>query len=319
MIFEGLIVNGYKTRMLTRHDPDGAVFYYSPEDFGLEYEEYDFIGQGGQKLSGYFYKKGEPRADKIVVFEHGMGCGHRAYMREISVIVEAGYLVFAYDHTGTLASGGENIGGLTQSLVDLDIAIKALKASGRTLGRDIAVIGHSWGGYSTMNIGAFHKDITHLVAMSGYPSVRTMLETMMTGIMSGYVPALFKSEADTFGGYAYADARYSLFTTNAKVMLIHSTDDPTAKYSMLEAVKDAICERENTVFLTLEGKKHNPTYTDDAVSYKDEFFAELTAARKKKMLSTPEARAEFRARFDFDRMTVQDMDVWNKIFAFLEG
>ena len=33
MLIEKQIINAFKTGMLVRHDPDGAVRYFSPEDF----------------------------------------------------------------------------------------------------------------------------------------------------------------------------------------------------------------------------------------------------------------------------------------------
>ena len=260
MIFEKAVVNAYKSQMLTRHDPDGAVFYYSPEDFPeISVEEFGFVGSKGQRLAGYFYTKVGAREDRVILFEHGMGCGHRAYMREIATIVGRGYTVFAYDHTGTLASEGEHIGGLSQSLVDLNDAICALKASGRLEGRSLSVIGHSWGGFSSMNIGAFHKDITHIVAMSGYPSVERMLKTVFRGLLSGYAPAVFRAEVEEFGGYAYANAAFSLTTTDAKVMLVHSKDDNTSDFRMFEELRALLGKRDNITFLELDGKRHNPT------------------------------------------------------------
>ena len=170
-----------------------------------------------------------------------------------------------------------------------------------------------------MNIGAFHKDITHIVAMSGYPSVERMLKTVFRGLLSGYAPAVFRAEVEEFGGYAYANAAFSLTTTDAKVMLVHSKDDNTSDFRMFEELRALLGKRDNITFLELDGKRHNPTYTDDAVMYKDEFFARLTEARKKKQLDTPEARAEFAKKFDFDRMTVQDEAVWERIFEHLEN
>ena len=318
-MFTKLIVNTYKRALLTRHDPDGAIFYFSHTDFeGIECETFEFFGERGQRLQGYFYTKNVTRPDRLVIFEHGMGCGHRAYMSEIATLVEHGYTVFAYDHTGTLNSGGEHIGGFTQSLCDLDSAIKALKASGRCDGKRLAVIGHSWGGFSTMNIGAFHKDITHLVAMSGFVSPNKII-TDMLGKMKKYAPAVFASEVAYFGGYAYADASLSLLQTDARALIIHSKDDPTVPYSRFLELEASLGDVERISFLPLEGKRHNPNYTADAVRYKDEFFAELTRFRKKSKKATEEEKREFASRWDWHRMTEQDADFWAKIFDFIDG
>ncbi len=320
MLFEKLIVSTYKKSLLTRHDPDGSVFYYSGEDFPtLSVREFDFLGREGQRLQGYFYTDEAVKYhDRLIIFEHGMGCGHRGYMREIATIAAAGYPVFTYDHTGTLRSEGEHIGGFTQSLSDLNAAISALKESGEADGRRLAVIGHSWGGFSTMNISLFHRDITHLVAMSGFTSPRKIIGAFLSKL-KGYIPAVFKTEADKFGPLAEADAALSLLTTDAKVLLVHSKDDPTVPYSMFSEIENAVKGRENIHTLSLEGKKHNPNYTERAVRYKDEFFAERTQLRKKKRLRTEEEKREFVARWDWEKMTEQDMDFWQTVFDFLES
>lgn len=320
MLFEGLIVSTYKKNLLTRHDPDGSVFYYSPEDYpDLSVREFEFLGGEGQRLQGYFYTdKAAKYTDRLVIFEHGMGCGHRAYMREIATIAAAGYPIFAYDHTGTLSSEGEHIGGFTQSLSDLNAAITALKESGEADGKRLAVIGHSWGGFSSMNISLFHRDITHIVAMSGFISPRKIIETFLSK-MKGYVPAVFKTEEERFGALAEADARLSLLSTEAKCMIIHSKDDPTVPYSMFEELEAAVSRRENIRCVTLENKRHNPSYTEAAVRYKDEFFAELTQARKKGRIKTEEEKREFVAKWNWEKMTEQDTDFWQMVFDFLEN
>ncbi len=318
MLFVNLILKIYKRTLLKRHDPDGSVFYYSPEDFeGLSSVPFEFPGERGQLLQGYFYRKNVTRPSRLVIFEHGMGCGHRAYMREISVLCERGYEVFAYDHTGTLESEGEHIGGFTQSLCDLNSAITALKDSGRLGERDIAVIGHSWGGFSTMNIGAFHPEITHLVALAGFISPRKIIGDML-GKMRGVADKAFSAEVERFGGYAYANAAVSLLETRARALIVHSKDDPTVPFSHLTELKSMLRGKVGVEFLELDGKRHNPNFTEDAVRYKDEFFSELTRLKKKKRLVNESERLEFAARWDWERMTAQDMEFWQRVFGFIE-
>ena len=150
-----------------------------------------------------------------------------SYMREIECLAKAGYLVFAYDHTGCMASGGKHIGGFAQSLHDLDDCMKALKAEKALEGYTFSVIGHSWGGFSTMNIAALHPEITHVVSMSGFVSVELILKQMFKGILGGYVKALLAAEREINPGYADFSALESLKNTGAKVLLVYSADDRT--------------------------------------------------------------------------------------------
>ena len=172
MIFEKQIVGTFRNNFLRRCDDAGTAYYFSAADFpGLEAEPFSFPSCKGHTLKGSFYHYANPIPGRIVVFDHGFGGGHRSYMKEIELLCRHGYLVFSYDHTGCMESGGEDIGGFTQSLVDLNDCLNALKASDRCRGLDFSVMGHSWGGFSTLNICALHPDISHIVVLSGFVSV----------------------------------------------------------------------------------------------------------------------------------------------------
>ncbi|MBR2930579.1 MAG: alpha/beta fold hydrolase [Clostridia bacterium] len=318
MLFDKTIKRIFKSTLLKRHDPDGSVFYFDPEDFGLEYDRLDFKGDKRQILRGRFYKKDVTHLDTLVVFEHGMGNGHKAYMREIATVCEAGYEVFAYDHTGTLESEGEHIGGFSQSLADLDHAITAVKQSGRVGGRKLAVIGHSWGGFSTMNIPALHKDIDAVVALSGYVSPIEMIRSALGGL-KGYADLLFEEVEAPFGHYAYADARYSLALSATRALIIHSEDDSTCPVSHFDKLKAALSGNYNVTFMLIDGKRHNPTFTADAVVYKDAFFRAQMKLKKKKKLATPEQKAAFVGSYDWNRMTEQDGEIWARILGFIKN
>ena len=173
MLFEKQILKIYRKNLFVRNDNPDGIFYFSPEDFeGLQAHPYSFRARAGHELKGFFYHYPHPIPGKVLVFDHGMGNGHRAYMREIETLAKAGFLVFSYDHTGCMTSGGESCNGFAQSLSDLDACMEALKGEKVLEGYSFSVIGHSWGGFSTMNIAALHPDITHVVSMSGFISVK---------------------------------------------------------------------------------------------------------------------------------------------------
>ena len=76
---------------------------------------------------------------------------------------------------------------------------------------------------------------------------------------------------------------------------------------------------DNVEFIAVDGKGHNPNYTFDAVQYKDEMSAEYERKKKSAELETAEQREAFRNSWDWERMTAQDMNIWNKIFEFLDN
>ena len=246
-----------------------------------------------------------------------MGCGHRAYLREIETIIGRGYDVFAYDHTGTLASEGENIGGFSQSLADLDHAISAIKAAGLADGKRLTVIGHSWGGFSTLNISAYHPDIESVVAISGYVSVYEMLKSVL-GPLKGYADALLRTEAESFGGYAYADARYSLSLGHTRALIAHSKDDSICPFTHFELLRSTLEGDDKISFLEHSGKDHNPNYTETAIEKKAKFFKALTEMKKRKRLSGDEEKAGFLRQWEFAEITEQDSLFWDRVFDFIE-
>ena len=315
-----LIEKLYRSNLYIRNDNPNGIFYFSAADFpGLEANEFDFKSQMGHDLKGYFYHYPNPIPGRLVVFDHGMGNGHRAYLREIEQLARAGFLVYSYDHTGCMRSGGESTNGFAQSLKDLDDCITTLKKEPALSDRSICVMGHSWGGFSTMNIAALHPEITHVVSMSGFVSVRLMLEQIMPGLLKGARKVLYELEKRSSPDYVDFDAVQTLRETKAKVLLIASSNDAVVKKAChFDILHEALAGQENICFFVTEGKGHNPSYTCDAVNYKDDFFAQFQKLVKKKKLETPAQQQAFMSAFDWKRMTEQDEAVWTAIITHLK-
>ena len=319
MLFEKQIVHMYRGMMYARCDDTETVFYFAPEDFpGLQAEPHSFAASGGHTLQGYFYQYENPVPNRLVVFDHGFGGGHRAYMKEIHMLCKHGYRVFAYDHTGCMESGGETPNGLSQSLCDLNDCIAMLKADPRYAGTDISVMGHSWGAFSTLNITALHPDISHIVAMAGYVSVPEMIGTFFSGLLKGYRKAVLAVETESNPRFIAYNAVETLSRSKTKALLIYSENDsmcPRKHYDILHAGLEG---KDNIRFLLLPNKGHNPNYTEDAVKYLNEFGkARAKLARKKGL--TAEEKAAFVASYDWERMTVQDEAVWAAVFEHLDN
>ena len=294
------------------------MFYFSADDFpGLKKEPIAFNSSLGHTLQGYLYQYEGAREDRLIVFDHGFGGGHRAYMREIDMLAKHGYKVFAYDHTGCMESGGETPRGLAQSLCDLNDAINMLKSDERFSGLDISVMGHSWGAFSTLNITALHPEISHVVAMCGFVSVEEMVGTFFGGILKPYRKAIYALERETNPHFVEYNAVKTLSESNTKALLIYSDDDMMCRPKHYEILKAGLEESENVDFLYVSGKGHNPNYTAEAVKYLGEFGkARAKIARNKK--ATKEDKASFIASYDWKRMTEQDEAVWKVIFEHLE-
>ena len=95
------------------------------EDFSdMDRRQVRFPSNRGQMLTGYVYSAregGDTNPKGLVVLSHGLGGGHSSYLYEIDYFVGQGYDVFAYDNTGCYESEGEDMVGLVQSCIDLDL------------------------------------------------------------------------------------------------------------------------------------------------------------------------------------------------------
>ena len=318
MSIKDFLVKTYKATLFSRRGEDPAVKLFSYDEFsGLRREKYDLQYENGT-LSGQFYYYDGYDENKLVVFEHGIAAGHRSYMREINEICKRGLRVFTYDHIGTGLSGGDHTRGLSGSLADLDFVIGALSTGEKTKHLTLDLIGHSWGGFSSMSISLFHDNIGHIVAMSGFSSLKRMHRQILPFPLFLFRKYLMEVERAENPRHADIDAIDALEKTKSKVLIIHSKDDKTVNYNIhFKPILKKMSEKDNIKFMTFNGKNHHPTFTTDAVKYKDDFFDELARRRKAGRLKTEEDQTAFKNSYDFYRMTEQDAEVFDKIKDFL--
>lgn len=296
------------------------VFLFSHTDFeGLNARRFKVKSRRNHTLVGYFYYYGEPKKNRLIVFEHGMFGGHLNYMREIEMLARAGYLVFAYDHTGCMESGGGDTGGFSGSLCDLDEVICNLKELDELKGYEISVVGHSWGGFSTLCIAKYHPEIKKIVAISGFVSPKDIIYQHMSGIAAIFRKRIYENELSKNPEYMSASAIEILGNCDTCALIIHSPNDHMVSYKKhFLKMKESLSDNERITFLTVENTYHNPTYTESAVKLKQDFQKKLKRAQRKNKLSTAQACESFVNSFDWYKITEQNEEVWAKIYEFLE-
>ena len=315
----GQIENAYKKVLLSRHDRDDRVFYFSDEDFpGLIKREYPFENSDGYLLKGTFYYYDNPRTDRIIIFDHGLAPGHRSYMREIETICRSGFVVFTFDHTGSGDSEGEHVRGLCGSLCDLDDCLFVLKGIEELRDKKFIVVGHSRGGYSALNILAFHPEVSRIVAMSGFVSVEVMHNQLAPAILVPVRKLIYELERKYNPEYVNCSAFNALSVSDAPALIIHSADDKTVSArANFGRLKKTFATRPNTYFHLVKDRDHNPTFTKEAVEYKHAFFKDLAKIKKQGTAMSEEECAKFVSSYDWYKMTEQDETVWKVIIDFI--
>ena len=155
--------------------------------------------------------------------------------------------------------------------------------------------------------------------MSGFVSIREMQKQITPMILAPIRSHLYDIEKAINPEYIESSALSVLQNTTADAFIIHSLDDDTvvARHHYLK-LKCALEGKENISFLTLTDRGHNPTYTADAVKYKDAFFKEFKKRTRKGKPFDMEMHKQFLASYDWHRMTAQDAEIWQKIYDFLD-
>ena len=322
----GLFSLIYRKNFVHRYDDDHIIKYFSYKDFpGLEERPVSFRTPQGLTIRGHIYSypdkvasdKGHPK--ELVVFCHGLGGGHRSYMREIELICRSGYEVLSYDCIGCWESEGSDIRGISESVNDLISCIDYICSSDELKDRAIHVIGHSWGGFAAGNILNFRKEnIKSITVISGFASIDTLTDAGFGGKLKPFKKYIKRFERKANGNLADCCSVDALRATDTKALLIHSRDDQMADISTgLDYVRSRI-SNPNVKYLEVEGKFHNPNYTEDAVAYMRQTFGEYEALVKSKKLRTLEQKKAYMADKGFLRMTEQDGKIWDKIFSHME-
>lgn len=293
-----------------RWEPDGIVKYYDLEEYpNLSAENIEIPTKKG-KLRGKLYFYSQEKYEGILVFSHGMWGSHRAYLQEMEILARNGFKVLGIDAYGTELSDGKNINGLGSSLMTLDEVITYVKTTYPD--EKIFVMGHSWGGFAAVNIAKYHKDIEAIVAMSPFISVRQILKHQLPKFLYPTIPFLVLLDALHCGKYSFANARKTLKKSMVNTLIIHSRDDQMVPYKKATGYLENHIKKENIQYCIVDGKKHNPDYTIEALSYTQSAFAKM------KSIENEAECLEYRKKLDYHKMGEIDKKVFDVILDFLK-
>ncbi len=229
---------------------------------GLERTRYEFTSDKGQTIVGYMYSSSEYHKG-IIILAHGYGAGgHNSYMPSINYFAQNGYYVFAYDATGNDESGGKGIGGVPQGVIDLNYAINFVENSGDFPDLPIGLFGHSWGGYSVSNVLTYHPEIEAVIECSGPNSSSDLVEGGGTKVIGPVVkvlmPVIKIYERTRYGEYATNSALDGFASTEAEIMVVHSSDDNIVPIEYgYDIYYEVYKDDPRFTFIRLEGKGHN--------------------------------------------------------------
>lgn len=311
-----------------RYDDRHTLKYFTADDFEhLETEPIEFPSDRGQKLKGFLYRSSLFEEYKaLMVVSHGLGAGHLQYTTEIDFFAQKGYLVFAFDDTGCNLSEGEKINGLTQSLIDLDYALRFIRENDRLKDYRIVLFGHSMGAYAVSNVTSLYSDpISGIVALAPFKDeVSFLFEEFraLTNLKYKTVERLLKKRVYArFGEFAKINTVDSFEQSEIPHLIIAGDQDPIVDYySNFEMLKERFEEKSGYRFLSVENRFHRPNLSLEAAEYDQNTNVELQNIQGKKISQESKDLAvkEFYENLDYHLLVQMDDQVMEAILEFLD-
>lgn len=264
----------------TRFTLDYYYDYYR-EDYPREEVRFK---SGENELHGFIYGAENDKA--LLVFAHGIGCGHEDYLKELIWFVNQGWRVFAYDATGSGYSEGEGTMGLPQSALDLDAALTFVESDSRLNSLPVFLMGHSWGGYAVTAVLNFDHKIEAVASISGYAIPVEMIYEFSEDVVGNARPLIYPSivlyNLMRFGMYSGLSAVDGINKSDTPVMILHGTKDDMIGYNESAIInKRGEITNPNVQYVTLENITHTGMfYTEEAREYKNLFSERIKEYEK---------------------------------------
>lgn len=295
-----------KRVLVHRWDGSPALPYYSSSDFNLIEKPFNFYS-GKWKLYGskYFINGCNPKA--LIVFFHGIGAGRNAYMKFIANLAQQGYLVYAFDYTGSMTSEGPSIYGFGQILQDQKYFFDFLDQDPDAKDLPRYVVGHSWGGYAALMALSPRYKVDKCVSLSGFDRVSSTFMALTKHENNRILRTIFKFYCyNKLGANGDQSALKLLKTTKIPVLYIQGTEDKVVPVHVSgDVFKKAVQSHNNVHFIDVIGQGHQPFL--DPMSEK--YLNSLVDGGIENINST--------LKMDIQKASVDNSEVFQAIFDFL--
>lgn len=306
----GIFSKHYIKFFVHRYDKEAGIPYYAASDFpNLKVESYRFANTDNIEIAYFYYYYDNFKKDKIVLFCHGMGPGHTAYMAEINELAKNGYKVLTLDYRGCDKSGGDYLKSLNKPTRDVIDLLNYLKIK-----EEIVLVGHSLGGYTALNVINLRNDIHKAVILAGFIEMPSLL---MKFVPNKFIlHRILRFEQKTEPKYYGIDNISYLKNTKDEILYIQSTDDGMVPYDIGLKVVESITNLHIRT-IKLINRKHNPNYTLNAITYMNEVFGKYNKLLNDKKIKTDSDRIEYFKDVSLPKLVEQDQEIIKSIVDFI--
>ena len=275
MILDALVLHLIQKSSAQRCDGAPQAFYFTEKDYGISAEPFSFYS-GKNLLRGKKYFDGDASKQDIIVFFHGHGAGHSAYMQEIAYLVKAGFIVFSYDSTGCMMSEGKDADFLPRGLYDQKAFFEYLDQREDAKGKRRYAVGHSRGGF--MALGALQEGyrVEKVVSISGFMDLQRLV-CSREPFFSKAPRLLYKALKRGYGDYGVINMLDVIEKAKKPVYCIFGENDPiVSPKDSYELLKERFGSCDYVKMTLKKNAMHNPYWTLRA----EEFFYRLNVKEK---------------------------------------
>lgn len=291
-----------------RWDGSPALPYYSALDLGLFEERFSFHS-GKWKLDGsrYYINKDGPFKGLMVVF-HGIGAGRNAYMKAIATFAKDGYLVYAFDYTGSMRSEGPEIYGLGHVYKDIESFYSFLDKDPKAQGLRRFSYGHSWGGYAALLSSEPSFKVDKIVSLAGFVDETTLYCSLAKPLSNPIGRGLLAAHRRFHEGTNVKNCFDFLDSSKARILYVQGLKDESVSYDIGgKVLYDKYKKDARFRFLFLSDRDHAIDCSKTAGEYRNALLKQgITSTKAPKDLKMELAKA-----------TESDSEIDKAIFDFL--
>lgn len=310
------------TGMSKRCEGNENLKYLKAKNFdNLNALPVSFKSDKGQTLNGFLYSSAKVDSYKaLIVFSHGMGAGHLAYTTEINYFAQKGYLVLAYDNTGTCTSEGDKLYGFAQGIIDLKHALDFVNTREDLRDLPLLLAGHSWGGYSVCNVSSIapKAPIKGIAAFSPFNSMNKLIrdnaKLKTKANLSIFSPFFDLANLIRFGKAGILRSCDSIDSNEIPTLILHGGNDLQVTLKNSPAgKKHKISNNPNARTILCDSKYHNVYLAKDAEQYLNDTFAKIESLGA----NSPEAYEVYQ-NIDYALITKEDLTIMDTVNSFFE-
>lgn len=245
-----------------RCDGSVSIVYPLPSEYSdLEVKKSYFENNKKTRFTTYEYRyKKSSKFKAVILLFHGIGNGHFYLLPLIEYLCKKDYLILTYDQYASGTSEGRVFDSMCSSSRDAKFALKYVEEN---YSLPLYVLGHSWGGYTSLISLNYSNRIEKCISVSGFNCESDILRVKK---FTAPIRVLMRLRAFLrYGKDGLLKAEDILKTTDKKVLYLQGEKDNIVSPTFAGEKFKNICEGKSNIEIKIfKEKGHTPFVLNNA-------------------------------------------------------